>query len=187
MEPKGRGVLDTLPWRAGESHVRGAKLLRWNENLILTVSPDSRGDCFGALHRMLFVVGRSSEEPSTARFDRDAVHFAAYHAVRCHDLLRHCAVWAGEGSDVAHDSGAGTRHPEPRHLQPRVSNLASGQSRKGLSQLYQGFCSGGQDQRRDRYRRQGAEKSLRTRPESHAAGDGDVVERDEPYGAWQCA
>src|SRR5258708_36304569 len=33
----------TLPLQAGESHVRGAKLLRWKENLILKVSPDSRG------------------------------------------------------------------------------------------------------------------------------------------------
>src|SRR5882724_1640647 len=33
--------------RPGESHVRGAKLLRWKRNLILTMSPDSRGDCFG--------------------------------------------------------------------------------------------------------------------------------------------
>jgi len=78
---------------AGESHVRGAKLLRWNENLILTVSPDSIGDLFGPLCRMLFAVGRSSEEPSTARFDRDAVHCASGHTVRSHDLLRHRAVW----------------------------------------------------------------------------------------------
>src|SRR6202521_1978810 len=78
----------TAPSIAGESHVRGAKLLRWNENLILTVSPDSIGDRFGPLCRMLFAIDRSSEEPSTARSDRDAVHCVARHAVRCHDLLR---------------------------------------------------------------------------------------------------
>src|SRR5882672_3314086 len=171
------------PRAAGESHVRGAKLLRWNDNLILTVSPDSRGDCFEALYRMLFVVGRSSEEPSAARFDRDAVYRAAGHAERCHELLRHRAVWAGERSAVAHGSGAGTRHPEPRHLQPRVSDPRSGQSREGLSSLYQGVCDDGQNQRRGRYRRQGSEKSLRTRPKPYAAGDGDGVERNDPYGA----
>src|SRR6202790_5909700 len=102
-----RRLFLTLPWRAGESHVRGAKLLRWKENLILKVSPDSRGDSFGQVCRMFFAVGRSSEEPSPARSDRDAVHCAAGHVVRCHDLLRHRAVWAGEGSAVALDSVAG--------------------------------------------------------------------------------
>src|SRR5450631_3189666 len=105
------GALRVTP---GESHVRGAKLLRWNENLILTVSPDSIGELFGPLCRMLFAVDRSSEEPSTARSDRDAVHCVARHAVRCHDLLRHRAVWAVERSAVAHNSGAGARDTEPR-------------------------------------------------------------------------
>src|ERR1700730_8143991 len=79
------------PSYAGESHVGGAKLLRGNENLILTVSPDSIGDLFGPLCRLLFAVGRSSEEPSAARSDRDTVHCVARHAVRCNDLLRHRA------------------------------------------------------------------------------------------------
>src|SRR5664280_2687957 len=79
--------------RAGESHVRGTKLLPWKEILILTVSPDSIGDLFGPFCRMLFAVVRSSEEPSATRSDRDAFHRAAGHAVRCHDLLRHRAVW----------------------------------------------------------------------------------------------
>src|ERR1700731_3498657 len=50
------------------------------------MSPDSRGGCPGPLCRMLFAVGRSSEEPSAARSDRDPVHCVARHAVRCHDL-----------------------------------------------------------------------------------------------------
>ena len=45
---------------------------------------------------MLFVAGRSSEEPGAARFDRDAVRCAAGYAERCHYLLRHRVVWAGE-------------------------------------------------------------------------------------------
>src|ERR1700677_3426463 len=125
---------------AGESHVRCAKPLRWKENLILEMSPDSKGDYFGPLCRMLFVVGRSSEEPGSARSDRDAVHCTAGHAVRCHDLLRHRAVWAGKRSAVAHDSGAGARDTEPRHLQPCLSHPRSEQLRKDLSALYQGIC-----------------------------------------------
>src|ERR1017187_2417067 len=72
----------SLP-KAGESHVREAKLLPLKGSLILRVSPDSRGDCFGQLCGMLFAFGRSSEEPSTARSDRDAVDCAAGHAVLC--------------------------------------------------------------------------------------------------------
>src|SRR5712692_7102288 len=131
------GACFTLPLQAGESHVGRAKLLRWNENLILTVSPDSRGDYFGPLCRMLFAVGRSSEEPGPARSDRDTVHCAAGHAVRCHDLLRHRAVWAVERSAVAHDSGAGARDTEPRHLQPCLSHPRSVQLRECISALYQ--------------------------------------------------
>src|ERR1700737_3905857 len=56
-----------LPARAGESHVRGAKLLRWKKNLILTMSPDSRGGCPGPLCRMLFAVGPPSEDTGAAR------------------------------------------------------------------------------------------------------------------------
>src|ERR1700682_4579289 len=175
------------PLRAGESHVRGAKLLRWKKNLILTMSPDSRGGCPGPLCRMLFAVGRSSEEPSAARSDRDPVHCVARHAVWCHDLLRHRAVWAVERSAVAHDSGAGARDTEPRHLQPCLSHPRSEQLRRGLSALHQGVCDGGQNQGRGSSRRQGAEKSLRTRPKSHAASDGDGVERKNPHGARQRA
>src|ERR1035437_3542212 len=175
------------PSRAGESHVRWAKLLPWKENLILKVSPDSRGDCFGQLCRMLFAVGRSSEEPSTARSDRDAVYCAAGHAGRCHDLLRHRTVWAGERSTVAYDSGAGAWDTEPRHLQPCLSHPRSGQLRKGLSALYQGICDDDQNKGRRSSRRQRSEKSLRTRPKSHAASDGDGVERNDPHGARQCA
>src|ERR1700730_12629602 len=121
------------PGTAGESHVGGAKLLRGNENLILTVSADSIGELFGPLCRLLFAVGRSSEEPSAARSDRDTVHCVARHAVRCHDLLRHRAVWAIERSSVAHDSGAGARDTEPRHLQPCLSHPRSEQLRRGVS------------------------------------------------------
>jgi predicted transposase YbfD/YdcC len=95
---------------------------------------------------MLFAIGRSSEEPSTARSDRDAVHCVARHAVRCHDLLRHRAVWAVERSAVAHDTGAGTRDTEPRHLQPGLSYPRSEQLLGGLSALHQGVCDGGQNQ-----------------------------------------
>src|SRR5882762_10115477 len=174
-EPTMLSVLFPPPLRAGESHVRGAKLLHWKENLILTVSPDSRGDCPGPLCRMLFSVGRSSEEPSTARSDRDAVHCVARHAVRRHDLLRHRAVWAVERSTVADNSGAGARDTESRHLQPYLSHPRSGQLRKGVSALYQGVCDDDQNQRRGSSRWQGSEKSLRTRPKSHAASDGDGV------------
>src|SRR6202163_4691632 len=180
-------VAFTSRQRAGESHVRGGKLLRWNENLILTVSPDSIGDLFGPLCRMLFAIGRSSEEPSTARFDRDAVHCAAGHAVRSHDLLRHRAVWAVERSAVAHDSGAGAGDTEPRHLQPCLSHPRSEQLREGVSALYQGVCDDDQNQRRGSSRWQSSEKSVRTRPKSHAASDGDGVERNDPHGACQCA
>src|SRR6202047_530954 len=180
-------VAECSPLVAGESHVRGAKLLRWKKNLILTMSPDSRGGCPGPLCRMLFAVGRSSEEPSAARSDRDPVHCVARHAVWCHDLLRHRAVWAVERSAVAHDSGAGARDTEPRHLQPCLSYPRSEQLRRGLSALHQGVCDGGQNQGRGSSRRQGAEKSLRTRPKSHAASDGDGVERKNPHGARQRA
>src|SRR5216684_2490499 len=95
-----KGLRPLSRLRAGESHVQGAKLLRWKENLIQTMSPCSIGDYFGPLYRMLFAVGRSSEEPGTTRSDRDAVHRAAGHAVRCHDLLRHRTVWAVERSAV---------------------------------------------------------------------------------------
>src|ERR1700726_3376987 len=162
------------PCRAGESHVGGAKLLRGNENLILTVSPDSIGDLFGPLCRLLFAVGRSSEEPSAARSDRDTVHCVARHAVRCHDLLRHRAVWAIERSSVAHDSGAGARDTEPRHLQPCLSHPRSEQLRRGVSALHQGVCDGGQNQGGGSSRWQVAEKSLGGWPKSHSGMDGDV-------------
>src|SRR6516162_8171711 len=159
----------------GNRTSEGAKPLRWKEKLILTMSPDSRGDCPGPVCRMLFIVGRSSEEPSAARFDRDAVHSVARHAVRRHDLLRYRAVWTVERSVVARDSGAEARDTEPRHLQPRLSHPRSEEFRRGLSALHQGVCGGGQNQRGGSSRWQGTEKSLPARPKSYAAGDGDGV------------
>src|SRR3984893_9825539 len=113
------------PLRAGESHVRGAKLLRWKKNLILTMSPDSRGGCPGPLCRMLFAVGRSSEEPSAARSDRNPVHCVARHDFCCHDLLELRVVWAVERGGVAHYPVAGAGDAEPRHLQPCLSHPRS--------------------------------------------------------------
>src|ERR1035441_8625714 len=136
------------PARGGESHVRWAKLLPWKENLILKVSPDSRGDCFGQLCRMLFAVGRSSEEPSTARSDRDAVYCAAGHAVRCQPVAtshclggrkKHCCVrfwcWsmgyrATTPSAVSFASSIRTASKRsfgalPRHLRRRPKSRAS--------------------------------------------------------------
>ncbi len=82
---------------------------------------------------------------------------------------------------------AGTRDTEPRHLQPCLSHPRSAQLRRGFSALHQGVCDGGQNQGRGSSRWQGTEKSLRTRPKSHAASDGDGVERNDPHGARQCA
>ena len=155
---------------------------RW----ILAVVSVLEGMSWTAL-QMLFAVCRSSEEPSAALSDRDAVHCVARHAVRRHDLLRHRAVWPLERSAVAHDFGAGTRDTEPRHLQPCLSHPRSAQLRRGFSALHQGVCDGGQNQGRGSSRWQGTEKSLRTRPKSHAASDGDGVERNDPHGARQCA
>src|SRR5207302_3804344 len=149
------------------------KLLPRKEKLILKVSPDSDGGSFGALCRMLFGVSRPSEEPSTARSDRDSVHCATRHTVRCQDLLRYCSVWAGERGAAAHDSGAGAWNTEPRHLQPCLSHPRSKELRGCISAFYQGICDGDENQGRHSSRWQSAEKSLRKRPKSHATGDGD--------------
>ncbi len=153
------------------------------------MSPDSRGDCRGPLCRMLFAVGRSSEEPSAARSDRDAVHCVARHAVRRSRPVATSRCLAARKKRCCASILRCWKHGIPSHdTFSRVFRILDPRSfEEVFLALHQGVCDGGQNQGRGSSRWQGTEKSLRTRPKSHAASDGDGVERNDPHGARQCA
>src|ERR1700710_1170578 len=110
----------TLPWRAGESHVRFGKFLRSREKLILKVALDSDGAADDSICGVFRRTAGPSREQCSARSDGDFFHRLGGDAVWGNELHRHGAVCADEG--VSLGGGAGTRSwsAEPRHLQPRV-------------------------------------------------------------------
>src|ERR1700710_1100616 len=103
----------TLPWRAGESHVRFGKLLRSREKLILKVALDSDGATNDSICGVLRRTAGPSREQCSARSDGDFVHRIDGDAVRSDQLYRHGAVCPDEGVSLAGCVGAQERPAEP--------------------------------------------------------------------------